>query len=106
METVRNLIRSDIEAVDMLDHVVKNPNGKKHAGDNVTGMPEWISRDEALRRLRDHAKANKKRPPRRTASLCVSVWVGYANRRLTQPTAGSPSIANSAAPGAGIGVIV
>lgn len=58
MDVVRNIIRDDVEAVDLLDQAVQNPHGK-HTPDvdnvNITERPEGNSADYALRKLRKDA---------------------------------------------------
>lgn len=56
--------KNDIEGVDMLDQVVKNPHGGDHQSEGFKGKtvtfescPKGNSRDQALRRLRKDALA-------------------------------------------------
>ena len=79
LETLEAAIKKDIDAV------VRAAEGFR------------IIREQRLCR-----NSQQKRPPRRTALLCVSVWVAYAKRRLAQPIIGRPNIASNAAPGAGM----
>ena len=56
MVTVKNLIREDLEAVDLLDRAVQNKPGRPTGTrNNVTHYPEGNSRDKAIRRLRKDA---------------------------------------------------
>jgi hypothetical protein len=54
VETVRKLVVDDIEALDLLDRELRNPESV-HAGNNVPSRPEGNTKEKALRRLRKDA---------------------------------------------------
>jgi hypothetical protein len=51
---MKNICRDDMEALDLINGVVRNPAHLHPDVDNVHVRPAGTTRDRALRRLRDH----------------------------------------------------
>jgi hypothetical protein len=52
VDMIRNLVRDDVEACDLLDRELKRPVGYNLPVDNINSRPDGTSRARALRRLR------------------------------------------------------
>ena len=86
VEVVRNLLRNDVAATDLLDQALRQPPGTHPARDIITSRGNGTSRAGALRRLRDQ------QPALHTAVLAgelsphaAMVQAGYRPRTVTVP---------------------